>query len=202
MTDTGDKERLLGSRFLEATSPRVLSAVAEVLETVRVEADQPIITKGDRGTSMYIVAEGRVRVHDGELIFTHLGQGEIFGEMAALDSDVRSASVTAETDSVLYRLEQSSLYRLMSDHTEAAQTIIRTMCRREGNALQVYLRDTAELFDPPSAPAPDLTAALEDRSVGGMGVHLMRTVMDQTRYRVTADRKNELMLTKQAATPC
>ena len=123
----------------------MLSAVAEVLETVRVDAGQTIITKGDHGTSMYIVAEGRVCVHDGELIFTHLGQGEIFGEMAALDSDVRSATVTAETDSVLYRLEQNSLYRLMSDHAEAAQTIIRTMCRRQRDIVRDITERTQHL---------------------------------------------------------
>jgi CRP-like cAMP-binding protein len=55
-----------------------------------------LFEKDELGTAMYIIVDGRVQVHDGELVLTHLGTGQVFGEMAALDvGEVRSASITA-----------------------------------------------------------------------------------------------------------
>ena len=53
---------------------------------------------------------------------------------------------------------------------------------REGNRLQFTLSDRGKAFDPTAAPAADLTARLEDRPVGGLGIHLVRSIMDSIRY--------------------
>ncbi|MBY0454457.1 MAG: ATP-binding protein [Burkholderiaceae bacterium] len=48
--------------------------------------------------------------------------------------------------------------------------------------LEICLKDDAPQFDPfLQAPAPDLDAALEDRHIGGLGVHLVKTLMDDAR---------------------
>jgi anti-sigma regulatory factor (Ser/Thr protein kinase) len=43
--------------------------------------------------------------------------------------------------------------------------------------------DNGRQFDPTTAPDPDLTLPLEQRTPGGLGIHLMRNVMDRLQYR-------------------
>ncbi len=63
-------------------------------------------------------------------------------------------------------------------------------------SLTIELSDDSWPFNPLSdAPAANLDAALEDRPVGGLGLHLVRTIMDDTRY-VREDGKNRVTLTK------
>lgn len=68
--------------------------------------------------------------------------------------------------------------------------------RRSGDALVVCLRDTATPFDPATVPGPDLTLPLEQRPVGGLGVHMMRQLMDEMTHRITSRGGNELTLVK------
>jgi serine/threonine-protein kinase RsbW len=49
--------------------------------------------------------------------------------------------------------------------------------------LRVTVADNAPAFNPLTVPTPDLDEPLGDRSVGGLGIHLVRTLMDDVRYR-------------------
>ena len=107
-----------------------LAEVASILEPIEVPAGKTIIEKDDIGSSLYIIVDGRVRVHDGERTITELGERDIFGELAALDPEPRVASVTAVRDTRLFRLDRQSLLDLMAEQTEIAFGIIRMLCRR------------------------------------------------------------------------
>ena len=76
--------------------------------------------------------------------------------------------------------------------------VIEIELRRQGDAIEIRLRDQARLFDPTRVPAPDLTLPLHKRPFGGMGVHVTRQLMDVMRYRVTPEGGNELTLVKRA----
>jgi anti-sigma regulatory factor (Ser/Thr protein kinase) len=67
---------------------------------------------------------------------------------------------------------------------------------RERDALVVRLRDEAAPFDPTSVPPPDLTLSLEQRTPGGLGIHLIRQTMDEMTHRLTPQGGNELTLVK------
>lgn len=56
-------------------------------------------------------------------------------------------------------------------------------------------RDEGRPFDPLSAAPPDLQPALEARATGGLGIHLIRSLVDAAEY-VRAGRENVLTLTK------
>lgn len=60
--------------------------------------------------------------------------------------------------------------------------------RRLDNRIEVQLIDSAEAFDPFSVPEPDLTTALEDRPIGGLGIHFVRMLIDEVTYRREDDR--------------
>src|ERR1700730_6465643 len=57
------------------------------------------------------------------------------------------------------------------------------------------IEDGGRAFDPLQMPPPDLTAPLQDRKVGGLGIHLIRNLMDDVSYTRTVD-KNCLRMVK------
>ena len=64
---------------------------------------------------------------------------------------------------------------------------------KDGNRLRFTLTDGGKVFDPTAAPEADITASVEDRPVGGLGIHLIRNIMDSVRYE-RMDGKNVLTL--------
>src|SRR5689334_8504550 len=114
MFSTTEKAVILRSVSIFAATPeQTLVGVASLLEPLLVPATETIVRKGEPGDCMYIVADGKVRVHDGDLILNYLGPGNVFGEMALLDAEPRMASVTAEQDTYLFRIGQAAFYDLL-----------------------------------------------------------------------------------------
>jgi serine/threonine-protein kinase RsbW len=62
------------------------------------------------------------------------------------------------------------------------------------------IEDDGPPFDPLSLPPPDVTASLEERRVGGLGVFLVRQMMDEVSYQRTGKR-NQLRASKGVAPP-
>jgi serine/threonine-protein kinase RsbW len=56
-------------------------------------------------------------------------------------------------------------------------------CRISTDCIKVQITDAAPRFDPLSVPEPELDSTIEDRGVGGLGVFLIRQVMDEISYR-------------------
>jgi ATP:ADP antiporter, AAA family len=108
----------------------ILAAVAGAVEEVEVPANATVFAKGDLGQAMYIIVAGSVRIHDGEQIINRLGTYDVFGEMALLDAEPRSASVTADEDTLLLRLQQDDFFDLFEDHSAIARGIIQVLSRR------------------------------------------------------------------------
>jgi CRP/FNR family cyclic AMP-dependent transcriptional regulator len=108
----------------------VLAEIASILEERRFVAGDSIIKKGELGSSMYTIVSGRVRVHDERSQFNMLEEGDVFGEMALLDTAPRSASVTAIEDTLLLRLEQDLFYELLEDQGYVSRGIMQLLTRR------------------------------------------------------------------------
>jgi serine/threonine-protein kinase RsbW len=69
-------------------------------------------------------------------------------------------------------------------------------CGMENGLLTIVLRDYGRPFDPGSVRPPDLKASLSERQVGGLGIYLMRKLMDEVRYESSSDGGNRLILSK------
>ncbi|MGD8626079.1 MAG: ATP-binding protein [Anaerolineae bacterium] len=65
-----------------------------------------------------------------------------------------------------------------------------------GDTVQVIIRDWGSAFDPQAVPIPDVSAPLEDRPLGGLGLFLMRQMMDRVDFEFDQDRGNTLTMTK------
>jgi serine/threonine-protein kinase RsbW len=61
------------------------------------------------------------------------------------------------------------------------QEVLIQLSAREGEVSAV-ITDFGRAFDPLSMPAPDLDAPLEEREVGGLGIHLVKSLMDRVEY--------------------
>ncbi|MBT9586348.1 HEAT repeat domain-containing protein [bacterium] len=126
MLTTIEKVMVLKRVSLFAETPdEVLIEAADALEEVDLAAGRNLFEAGELGHRMYIIVFGQVKVHLEDTVLNLLGPGEIFGEMSLLDSEPRTASVTAVEPCRLLQLSQDTLYELMSDHTEVMRGIIR-----------------------------------------------------------------------------
>ncbi|MFQ5703608.1 MAG: cyclic nucleotide-binding domain-containing protein [Gemmatimonadales bacterium] len=108
----------------------VLTSLATYLDDVNVEEGETIFRKGDIGKYMFIVVDGTMRIHDGETTLAILGPGHVFGEMAVLDSEIRSASATASEECRLLRLDQDLLYEVMAGNADVSRGIIDVLLER------------------------------------------------------------------------
>ena len=70
------------------------------------------------------------RIHVDDRLIAEVGERAVVGELAALSSEPRTASVTAADDSLLLTLDQESLFDLMLDQQEIARGIIRVLVGR------------------------------------------------------------------------
>jgi len=74
--------------------------------------------------------------------------------------------------------------------------VLELSCGMTGDAITIVLVDHGESFDPSEVPLPDLKADLSDRKIGGLGIFLMRKLMDEVRYEPKADKSNVLTMIK------
>lgn len=69
-------------------------------------------------------------------------------------------------------------------------------CGMDGDLLTIVLLDRGQPFDPSSVPPPNLNADLAERQIGGLGIYLMRKLMDEVHYESSPRGGNRLTLTK------
>jgi ATP/ADP translocase/HEAT repeat protein len=128
MLSTVEKVLILKTVSMFSQTPdNVLADVADLLEEVDVIENETIFKQGDSGDSLYVILDGKVRVHDGERLLNYLGERDVFGEMALLDPEPRLATVTSVEATRLFRLDQAPFYELMAERPEVATGIIRVL---------------------------------------------------------------------------
>lgn len=131
MIPVGDKFKFLARLpiFSEAGEEDLME-LASVIKEKEVLKGSAIIRKGEEGHEVFIIARGRVRVHDGNHVLARLGEGEVFGEYALIDQHTRSASVTADEPCLLLRLEYDDFYRIGAVHPGILRGVLRELIRR------------------------------------------------------------------------
>ncbi|MCX6934609.1 MAG: ATP-binding protein [Verrucomicrobia bacterium] len=72
--------------------------------------------------------------------------------------------------------------------------------RRVDEHIEMEFEDRGREFNPLEIEAPDLATPIEDRQLGGLGIHLVRKMVDEAKYRREGDR-NILLLRKSRITP-
>lgn len=144
MHSTVEKVLILKSvNLFKSTPDDALAELSEIISEVDAPAGMDIVEKGEAGSSMFIIVSGSVAVMDGSRVVNTLGERAVFGELALLDTEPRSATIRAMEDTLLFRLDQEPFYELMSDRIEVAMGTIQMLA---GN-LRARVREVMELHE-------------------------------------------------------
>jgi hypothetical protein len=136
MLSTVEKVLILKTVSIFSQTPdNVLADVANLLDEVDASENEIIFNKGDPGDSLYVIVDGKVRVHDGDRLLNYLGERDVFGEMALLDPEPRSASITVVEQARFFRLDQVPFYELIAERPEVATGIIHVLTNRLRNRM-------------------------------------------------------------------
>lgn len=94
----------------------------------------PIVRQGEKGSHMYVLQRGRVEVvqeTDGrEIRLGVLSQGDVFGEMAIFEHEVRSATIRALEDSRVLTVDRRTFLRRVQEDPSLAFHILRSLSHR------------------------------------------------------------------------
>ena len=108
------------------------------------QPDTLIIRQGDKGSSMYVILSGKVKVHDKEFTIANLDEGSFFGEFSLLDDEPRSLSVSTVTPSVIGNIQQSDFYEILNKNPDITKDIIKVMLKRLRNQNQQIINQLRE----------------------------------------------------------
>jgi len=112
------------------TPEHILADLAPLMEEEEYEINTDVFTEGDVGDCMYIIYQGEVKIHKRSTVLAILKEKEVFGELALLDPEVRSATATAISDCILFRIDQEPFYELLENRPEIARGFIKILCQR------------------------------------------------------------------------
>jgi CRP/FNR family transcriptional regulator, cyclic AMP receptor protein len=109
---------------------RHLNKVAALGKIRRFHDGAQIVRAGEPGDTLYVVLDGGVTVRRRGLNRLSLGLGSVFGEMALLDGDVRSATVVAEGPVVCLTITQPRFLRLLQNEPAISVALLRELAKR------------------------------------------------------------------------
>ena len=110
-----------------------LSYVASITVEQNVEKDSVIYKEGDISDSMYMVIQGKVRLHVGESLVMIAELNDVFGAWSLFDDEVRLISATAFEESLLLKIDKANMIELLADHVGVTEGILKAMAKRLQN---------------------------------------------------------------------
>ena len=110
-----------------------------------------------------------------------------FGSAVALDA--------AHVQTFELALEEIFMNIVMHGSQPGSTPLVEVSLQRAAESVTMTVEDNGPEFDPLSLPPPDVTAGLADRPVGGLGVFLVRKMMDTVSYARISGR-NQLRMSK------
>jgi CRP-like cAMP-binding protein len=112
-----------------------LDRLATYVRPVKIPRGGAVFRKGDEGTGLIAVVSGRIKIvaaaPDGkEAVLNLISDGEVFGEIALLDGQPRTADAIALADCDLLILERRDFIPFVKDNPEVALHLMEVLCRR------------------------------------------------------------------------
>jgi voltage-gated potassium channel len=116
--------------LFERLTTRHLMDLASAMHEERFVDAADICREGEIGNCMYLIVEGRVGLRSGSTRLAEMGTRDFFGEMALFDGITRSATVTAEGEVLVLRLDRNDLLHLMDELPAIAIAICQSLSER------------------------------------------------------------------------
>ncbi|TDB68085.1 cyclic nucleotide-binding domain-containing protein [Arundinibacter roseus] len=118
------------TELFENTPENVLSALVPIVQEQLCVSGEVLFEKDELGTCMYVIYSGTVDILDGSTRLAQFGKNDIFGELALLDAEARSASAVVTSDALLLKIDQEDFYDLMEERTELLKSVLSILCKR------------------------------------------------------------------------
>jgi CRP-like cAMP-binding protein len=128
--------------------------VVRALQPMTMQPGQRIFERGERGEALYVVERGAVGISVDSLALARLGAGEVFGELALIDSAPRSATAECVEAGTLYRLDKSSFDALRAQLRPAAFKILRNLAATVAERLRETNEQIALALSPVANETP------------------------------------------------
>jgi len=147
--------------LFEGCSPDDLDHLASAIAGVHVVPEGSVVcSEGEIADRWWIVVDGLAEVTVGGLYVATIGPGESIGELALLDAQPRSATVTASTDMVVHEVDGALFLELLANHSRISlarlrQVAVRLRITSEQSARPVWSEPVPRL--PPSRTRPGIT---------------------------------------------
>jgi CRP/FNR family cyclic AMP-dependent transcriptional regulator len=151
------KAFLLETPFFGGLPDASLDLLISMLVERHFDAGATVVAEGEPGRSLYIVHSGELavskRLDSGRVLpMSRLASGDFFGEMTLIEMQNRSATVIAESPTMLYELTAQKLYACYKADIHAyvmvMQNISRELCRRlrraDNRIAELQMRDAGQ----------------------------------------------------------
>jgi CRP/FNR family transcriptional regulator, cyclic AMP receptor protein len=123
-------ERLARVPLFDGVSKKHLAQISNLMTPVDLAAGDVLARQGEIGREFVILLEGEVDVaRDGKVIAVR-GPGDYIGEIALLDNQPRTATVTAKTDVAAEVLNRAEFASLLAAAPELSSRLMATLARR------------------------------------------------------------------------
>lgn len=124
--------------IFQAMQPEELEAILGFATERRFRRGQVIVQKGDPGSSMMAVLSGRVRIsavnaEGKEITLNVISPGQVFGEIALLDGQPRSADATAIEDTLLLVVERRHFIPFLAGNQNLVMRLLAELCQKLRN---------------------------------------------------------------------
>lgn len=100
------------------------------IDALPFKAGSVIFREDDEARELFVIKSGQVRIQTGNRTVTELGPESIFGEMALIDNEPRSASAIAVTDTELVPVSEKQFLFLVSQTPLFALKVMRVLAER------------------------------------------------------------------------
>ena len=121
---------LRDAKLLKGIPDHELRSIEKQVKMVEHPAGHEIVLRGEGGVGFMIITDGTVSVQTVTGKTRTLGPGDSFGEMALLDHEGRSATITADTAVTLASIPEWNFKPFLKEHPEVAYRLLQTMSRR------------------------------------------------------------------------
>lgn len=133
-------DRIDHIEMLHSLSPSEMQAIIPLLKPLKVEPGTVLCQEGAPGDALFLIVEGDADIFKGNQLMAQLGAGEMFGEMALLTGEERSATVIAHTAMELYELDKVDFDAMLTHSPQLASGLSRILARRLRETTQATVK--------------------------------------------------------------
>ena len=136
MTEDPNLARLLGANpFFGRMQPDVLQAIAGLCVTRKLSTNEVLFQKGDPGDALFAIRRGQIRIGTStdegrRLTLNLLGAGDVFGEIALLDGQPRTADAVASEPTLLFMIRRRDFLNLLEWNPTVSIQVVELLCER------------------------------------------------------------------------